>query len=176
MIARTAVLIATVLSAIPGARAEAIATARALFADAWKQGECNQMLEQALNNSRYHELGGGYALGMVLCSFIPDWESQVLFLVAPRTSGRPQLLSFRVWRRDSGSFEPTSVLSLPQYHPETKTITSEMRYARRGTCGSIGEWTWTGQEFAMTGYWEKPDCDDSEFDRDERFRIFPPKP
>ncbi len=28
----------------------------------------------------------------------------------------------------------------------------------------------------MTGYWDKPDCnDDSEFDRGDRFRVFPPK-
>jgi hypothetical protein len=28
----------------------------------------------------------------------------------------------------------------------------------------------------MTGYWDKPDCnDDTEFDRGDRFRVFPPK-
>ena len=158
-----------------GARAEPAPTARALFEAAWKRAECNQHIDQALNNSRYHELGGGYSLGMVLCSYVPDWESQVFFVVAPRTSGRAQLLTFRVWRRDSRTFEPASALSLPQYHPETKSITSEVRYARRGTCGARGEWTWTGKEFALTGYWEKPDCDDDEFDRSDRFRIFPPK-
>jgi hypothetical protein len=44
-----------------------------------------------------------------------------------------------------------------------------------GDCGSAGEWAWTGREFKMTGYWDKPNCDGEEFDRDERYRVFPPR-
>jgi hypothetical protein len=43
-------------------------------------------------------------------------------------------------------------------------------------CAHAGEWTWSGTEFKMAGYWDKPDCnDESEFDRGDRFRVFPPK-
>ncbi len=71
---------------------------------------------------------------------------------------------------------PADVLSIPEYKPETKTIVSYRPYSSRGICGAAGEWTWTGSEFRMTGYWDKPDCnDESEFDRSDRFRIFPPK-
>ena len=41
--------------------------------------ECNQHIDQSLNNARYHELGGGYSLGMVLCWLGTSSESQILF-------------------------------------------------------------------------------------------------
>jgi hypothetical protein len=65
---------------------------------------------------------------------------------------------------------------MAEYDPDAKTITSYRRYSASRICGARGEWTWTGSEFKMTGYWDKPDCkDDSEFDRGDRFRIFPSK-
>ncbi len=157
---------------VASARAEPASSARAMFEAAWKQAECNQPIDMALNNSRYHELGGGYSLGMVLCWLGPSSETQILFLVAPRTGGRPQLLRFEEWR--DNKFQPADVLPMPEYNPETKTIASYRRYNSSGICGAAGEWTWTGTAFTMTGYWDKPDCnDDSEFDRSDRFRIFP---
>ena len=175
MIVRLLLVLAAVLGAGVAARAEAISTARTLFADVWKRAECNQRLEQALNNTRYHELGGGYSLGMVLCWLGPNSEYQIFFLVAPKTGGRPQLLRFEEWR--DKTFVATDVLSMPDYEPTTKTITSYRRYSSRGLCAHAGEWTWSGTEFRMTGYWDKPDCnDDSEFDRGDRFRVFPPMP
>ncbi len=109
------------------ARAEPISSARLLFSDAWKRAECNQGIDQALNNSRYHELGGGYSLGMVLCWLGRNSETQILFLVAPKTGGRPQLLRFEEWR--DKKFQPADVLSMPAYNPETKTIVSYRRYS-----------------------------------------------
>jgi hypothetical protein len=171
---RSLVLLMAVLGGTAAARAEAIATARLMFADAWKRSECNQIIDVALNNARYHELGGGYALGMVLCWLGPYSETQILFLVAPKTSGRPQLLRFEEWRGQK--FELSDVLSIPQYNSDTRKIVSYRPYSRRGVCGAAGEWTWTGSAFRMTGYWDKPDCnDESEFDRGDRFRVFPPK-
>jgi len=156
------------------ARAEPASSARALFEAAWKRAECNQHIDQALNNSRYHELGGGYSLGMVLCWLGRNSDSQILFLVAPRTGGRPQLLRFAEWR--DNKFQPVDVLPVVEYNSETKTIISYRRYSSSGICGAAGEWTWTGSEFTMIGYWDKPDCnDENEFDRSDRFRIFPPK-
>ncbi len=101
--------------------AEPAPTARGLFESAWKRSECNQGIDQALNNARYHELGGGYALGMVLCWLGPDSETQILFLVAPKTGGRPQPLRFEAWR--DKAFVATDVLPMPDYEPTTKTIT-----------------------------------------------------
>jgi hypothetical protein len=164
----------TALLSTGAASAEAIATARLLFADAWKRSECNQLMDTALNNARYHELGGGYALGMVLCWLGPNSETQMLFLVAPKTSGRPHLLRFEEWRGEK--FEHADVLPMPTFNSDTRTIVSYRRYSGSGVCGAAGEWTWTGSEFKMTGYWDKPDCkDESEFDRSDRFRIFPKK-
>jgi len=174
MKARVLLMLAVMLGTTAVVRAEAIATARTLFEGAWKRAGCNQGLDQALNNTRYHELGDGYSLGMVLCWLGPRSQSFVLFLVAPRTSGRPQLLTFQEWRNNT--FEPTEAVSMAEYHPERKAITSYVSYAGTGICGGAGEWTWAGKDFVMTGYWEKADCDDkSEFDRGDRFRIFPPK-
>jgi hypothetical protein len=156
------------------AQAEQAPTVRGLFESAWKRAECNQPIDMALNNARYHELGGGYSLGVVLCWLGPNSESQILFLVAPKTGGRPQLLRFETWR--DKKFAPADVVSMADYDPNTRRITSYQRYSSSGICAQAGEWTWSGTEFKMTGYWDKPDCkDENEFDRGDRFRIFPPK-
>lgn len=168
------ILMAMAMLGAAAVRAEPAPSARALFEAAWKRAECNRHIDQALNNARYHELGGGYSLGMVLCWLGPNSESQILFLVAPKTGGRPQLLRFQEWI--DKTFKPTDALSMVQYEPKTRTVTSYRRYSSSGVCGTAGEWTWTGTEFRMTGYWDKPDCnDESEFDRSDRFRIFPPR-
>jgi hypothetical protein len=159
---------------VAGAQAEPAPTALGLFEGAWKRAECNQPIDMALNNARYHELGGGYSLGMVLCWLGPNSESLILFLVAPKTGGRPQLLRFEEWIDQK--FTPVDAVSMADYDPTTRRITSYRRYRSSGICASAGEWTWSGTEFKMTGYWDKPDCnDESEFDRGDRFRIFPPK-
>ena len=103
-----------------------------------------------------------------------DSETQILFLVAPKTGGRPQLLRFDQWQ--DKAFVPADVLPMPGFEPTTRTITSYRRYGSSGVCGHAGEWTWSGTEFKMTGYWDKPDCnDDTEFARGDKFRIFPLK-
>jgi len=166
--------LATTMLGLSDAGAEPAPSARALFEAAWSRSECNQHIDQSLNNARYHELGGGYSLGMVLCWLGVSSESHILFLVAPRTGGRPRLLRFQEWR--DKTFEPTDALMMAEYHPDKKTVTSYRRTSGGGVCGGAGEWTWTGSEFKITGYWDKPDCmDDSEFDRGDRFRVFPPK-
>ena len=156
-----------------GARVPTRSTARGLFEAAWKRAECNQHIDQALNNARYYELGGGYSLGMVLCWLGPDSESQILFLVAPKTGGRPQLLRLQDGATRN-SCPPTALDGRVSSRNENDRQLS--RYSGSGICGAAGEWTWTGTEFTMTGYWDKPDCNDErEFDRGDRFRVFPPK-
>jgi len=170
---RMVLALVALLAATAHARAEAIATARSLFEGAWQRAECNQGIDQALNNARYHELGGGYALGLVLCWLGPRSEDLILFLVAPRTGGRPQLLRFDLWI--DNRFQPADKLPMASYDADARRITSFQSYGS-GICGQVGEWTWTGKEFRMTGYWDKPDCNDGrEFDRGDRFRIFPPR-
>ncbi|MBX9775301.1 MAG: DUF1176 domain-containing protein [Xanthobacteraceae bacterium] len=164
---------ATVLG-VAAAQAEQAPTVRGLFEGAWTRAECNQPIDMALNNARYHELGGGYSLGMVLCWLGPNSESQILFLVAPKTGGKPQLIRLEEWI--DKKFVPVDALPMADYDAAARRITSYRRYSARGICAAAGEWTWTGTEFKMTGYWDKPDCqDESEFDRTDRFRIFPPK-
>ncbi len=155
-------------------RAEQAPTVRGLFEAAWSRAECNQHIEQALNNAHYHELGAGYSLGMVLCQLQARTEAHILFLVAPRTGGRPQLLRFEAWI--DRKFQPTDLLTMAKYHPATKTISSHQSYGSSEICGAAGEWTWNGVELKMTGYWDKPDCKDNrEFDRSDGYRIFPPR-
>jgi hypothetical protein len=174
MFVRWVLLAMTVLGASE-ARAEAAPTVRPLFEGVWKRAQCNQEIEGSLNSATYHELGGGYSLGMVLCWLEPHWSSQILFLVAPKTGGRPELLQFQHWR--DNKFRSTDTLSVAEYHPKTRTVTSYVRYSGGGVCGvAAGEWTWTGTEFTLTGYWDNPDCREySEIDRSDRFRVFPPK-
>ena len=141
---------------------------RACSTAVWKQAECNQPIDMALNNARYHELGGGYSLGMVLCWLGPHAESLILFLVAPRTGGKPQLLRFQEW--GDKKFVPADVAldGRLQCRDEDDRQLSALQL-RAASARTAGEWTWTGTEFKMTGYWDKPDCDDERvrrFDRD----------
>ena len=168
------VLLAMTMLGVSEARAEAAPTVLPLFQGVWKRAACNQPIDMALNNARYHELGGGYSLGTVLCWLGPNSESFILFQVAPRTGGRPQLLRFEQWI--DKKFVPADVVPMADFDAAGKRITSYQRYRSSGICASAGEWTWAGTEFKMTGYWDKPDCKDgNEFDRGDRFRIFPPK-
>lgn len=154
-------------------RTEPAASVRGLFDGAWKRAACNQPIDLALNAARYHDLGGGYSLGRVLCWLGPRSESHILFLVAPKTGGRPQPLQFQFWRNQA--FVDTDVLPMAEYHTESRTLTSFIRYSGSGACGAAGEWSWTGAEFKLSGFWDKPDCKgDRAFDRDERYRVFPP--
>ena len=174
MIVRSMLVPIAMLGAVVAAGAETLSSARVLFDGVWKRAECNQGIDQALNNTSYHELGSGYSLGMVLCWLGPNSEYQIFFLVAPKTGGKPQLLRFQTWI--DKRFEPADRLSMPAYDDKRKALTSYERHSASGLCAHAGEWTWTGQEFSMTGYWDKPDCnDESEFDRGDRFRVFPPK-
>ena len=129
MIARWALMAVATLAA-SAAQAEPAPTARGLFEGAWKRAECNQHIDQSLNNARYHELGGGYSLGMVLCWLGPNSESLILFLVAPRTGGRPQLLRFEEWI--DKKFVPGDALSIADFNPQSGTITSYRRYRSSG--------------------------------------------
>jgi hypothetical protein len=173
MFSRSSIVLALVLGAMSVAQAAVSPAARAIFEGVWKQAECNQQIENALNNVHYEELGGGYSLGMVLCWGGAYQQSHILFLVVPKTGGRPQLLTFQQWT--DNKFEPANVLFMASYEAKTATLTSFMKGRGVGDCGSAGEWTWAGKEFRMTGYWDKPNCDGEEFDRDDRYRVFPSK-
>src|SRR5689334_3214826 len=96
MIARW-IAAAMAVSGVAAAQAEQAPTVLGLFEGVWQRAECNQLIDMALNNARYHELGGGYSLGMVLCWLGPHSESFILFQVAPRTGGKPQLLRLEEW-------------------------------------------------------------------------------
>lgn len=152
-------------------RAEPASSPRAAIEAALKTADCNQPLALSLNNVAYHELGAGYSLAMVPCWSGPYQESHMLFLIAPKTGGMPRLLLFDEWFEQK--FRPARVLWLAGYDIESRRLTSLMKFRGPGDCGAAGEWTWTGSEFRMAGYWYKADCDGEEFDRDDKFRVFP---
>ena len=56
MIARWVLMAATL--AAPSAHAEPAPSVRGQFEAAWQRAECNQPIDMALNNARYHVLGG----------------------------------------------------------------------------------------------------------------------
>lgn len=170
MLVRPSLFLVALLST-SAAHAAVSPTARAIFEGVWKRAECNQTIENGLNNVHYQDLGGGYSLGMVLCWTGPYQQSHILFLVAPKTGGRPQLLSFQQWIENK--FVPADVLWMADYDSNRKSLTSFMKSRGPGDCGSAGEWAWTGTEFKMTGYWDKPNCDGEEFERSDRYRVFP---
>jgi hypothetical protein len=155
------------------ARAEPVSSPRAVIEASLKTADCNQPLVQSLNNVTYHELGAGFSLAMVPCWSGPYQESHMMFLVAPKTGGMPKLLQFDEWT--DKKFRPARVLWLAGYESDTRRLTSFMKFRGPGDCGAAGEWTWTGSEFRMAGYWYKRDCDGEEFDRGERHQVFPPR-
>jgi hypothetical protein len=174
MVVRWTPALIAMLAAAAGAHGEVAPSARTTFEGVWKRAQCNQEIGQALNNVQYHDLGAGYSLGRVLCWMGPYQQSEILFLVAPKTGGRPQLLTFQEWR--DGQFVPADVLVMADYAESTRMLTSFNKFRGPGDCGALGNWLWSGTEFRMTDYWYKPKCDGIEFDTSgDSYRIFPPQ-
>ena len=160
--------------AADGARAEAsVLPPPKTLAAAMKQADCNRKVEQVINDAHIEDLGGGYTLAKVLCWMGPYQASDLLVLTGPSTKGVPRVLVFHDWV--DGKFEPTLAVMMADYDAPTKKLTSFSKGRGSGDCGTAGEWLWTGSEFKMSGFWSKPDCDGGEFERSERYQVFPPR-
>ncbi len=146
---------------------------RSVLAAALKTADCDVPLAEAADNLATYDLGRGRQLIEVRCWNAVYNFASILFLFDPSTPAKPRLLQFRVW--NGKAFEPSYALTLVQFDPDSLTLS--MRHLARGLgdCGTLGQWSWTGREFRMTGFWQKDECDGADFDIEDRWRVFPPR-
>ncbi len=110
---------------------------------------------------------------------IPCWQAayqagSILMAYAPNAPEEARLLRFPVPEGEGFTEKPS--LTLPDYDPVTRQITSLHRARGPGDCGTAGRWQWTGEAFALESYWDKPDCDAEPFDpfnAPEAWQVYP---
>jgi hypothetical protein len=146
---------------------------RSVLASALKTADCDVPLAEAADNLATYDLGRGRQLIEARCWNAVYNFASILFLLDPAVPAKPRLLRFQVW--NGKAFESNYALTLVQFDPDSLTLS--MRHLARGLgdCGTLGQWSWTGTQFRMTGFWQKGECDGEDFDIEDRWRVFPPR-
>ena len=143
---------------------------RAAIEEAFKDAtECTVPIEDAAEAPDSFDLGGGQTLFIVKC-----WGAAYQFgqiVIATDAAGKARLLTFRDW--DGKRFAPAKSLTEADFDPAKKTMNSFYKGRGIGNCGSMGEWTWTGNEFKLAKYFYKAKCDSRSFAGEKRWQIFP---
>jgi hypothetical protein len=151
---------------------------RAVVAAGMKRADCSRPLKDAMEGiSVAGDLGGKLKLVEVPCWSAAYQAGSILFVVDPAAPAKARLLRFQAW--DGKKLTSTFALTLPDYAADKKMLRSFHKGRGVGDCGTIGEWTWAGSDFKLTGTWIKDACDGEPFDDDaaaaEKWRIYPPK-
>lgn len=146
---------------------------REVIAAGLKQADCEVPLDEVTELDP-DDLGGGLKLVAVSCWRAAYNFGSILFAVDPKARDKARLLQFKMV--DNKKLTTTYSIDLPDFDAKKKTLSSYHKGRGVGDCGSIGEWRWTGQDFKLTGFWSKDDCDGKVFDtgaRDKKWRVYP---
>jgi Protein of unknown function (DUF1176) len=108
------------------------------------------------------ELGGGLKLVPLVC-----WRAANNFRLhlprrRPAAPQEARLLSFD--HPAGGKLRKEHTIVNFDYDPDTKTLGEYNKGRGLGDCGGIGQWAWTGSDFALKAYWIKDECDGEGFD------------
>ena len=144
-------------------------------------GPCEKPLAEAQEPVGTYDLGGGAKLIEIAC-WQAAYQAGSLLYVQDKAGAKLRQLSFQGWDEGKRKFASSWTLTLPDFDDSAKTLTSFNKARGAGGCGSVGQWRWTGRDFAMVAYWNKPHCDDGSFEPvgdpqpgDRRYRVFPKK-
>jgi hypothetical protein len=119
-------------------------------------------------------LGGGLELVAVSCWGAAYNFGHILFAVDPSAPAKARLLRVENPLPPSAEDGVTGyTVTNFEYDPETKMLGEFAKGRGLGDCGSIGNWLWDGENFKLTGYWEKEECDGEVLEPDEKYRIYP---
>jgi hypothetical protein len=160
------------------AKAEKPAVTRAAVAAGMKRADCSRSLKDAMEGINVMaDLAPKLRLVEVPCWSAAYQAGSIVFVVDPAAPAKARLLRFQAW--DGKKLTSTFSLTLPDFDAEKKTLRSFHKGRGLGDCGTIGEWTWAGSDFKLTGTWIKDPCDGEPFDDDEaaaeKWRVYPPK-
>jgi hypothetical protein len=148
---------------------------KALVEDAFKKGECEVELGEAIKDLETSgELSGGLHLVDVPCWRAAYNFGSILFALDSSAPEKARLLSFQ--RPEKNKLTSTYQLSSPGYDEKTKILSSFHKGRGVGDCGSSGEWRWNGNDFELKRYWNKDKCDGQAFDvetQPKRYLVYP---
>jgi hypothetical protein len=173
VVRRTAWVLVIWLVVGGGTRADPPLIPPSILGAGLKAADCDAPLAEAADNLEAYDLGRGRRLIEARCWHAVYNFASILFVLDPAAPAKPRLLQFQVW--NGTGFEPSYSLTLPQFDPDSQTLSMRHLGRATGDCGTIGQWTWTGTQFRMTGFWSKEACDGEDFDTDDRWRVFPPR-
>jgi len=149
---------------------------RAVIASSLKTADCELPIGKATEFDP-QDLSGGLKLVQVSCWSAAYNFGAILFAVDPKARDKARLLRFQTVN-DERKLETVYSLTLPQFDPKRKILSTYHKGRGVGDCGEIGEWHWSGKDFKLTGYWNKANCDGKAFDAETlnpKWRVYPPK-
>lgn len=147
---------------------------REAIAAALRQNDCETTDDEAIEDATTYDLDRNLKIVEVPCWHAAYNDGSLVFMVDPRRPSEARLMQFRNWSHDTKKWEPTSVLWNVEYKPKTKQLISFDKFRGIADCGSSGQYTWSGSEFKLTGFWVKEDCDGTDFKPGgARWRIYP---
>ena len=141
---------------------------------AFKKAECSIELQDE-ERTEVEELGGGLKLVEIYCWRAAYQAGSIFLAVDPKAPERARLLRFHEWSSDKSRLVTVYALSNPSFDAASKRMHMGHKGRGMGDCGVVGQWKWTGQDFMLMRYWNKPDCDGQPFDDDRKWQVYPPR-
>ena len=170
---RAAAIVLLAVMAAPAAAKETYLP-RGVIAAGLDAAGCDLPIDQVTEFDPQN-LGRALKLVQVSCWSAAYNFGGILFAVEPKARAKARLLAFQTVGTEK-KLETVYSLTLPRFDAKTKVLSAYHKGRGVGDCGEIGEWRWTGKNFKLTGYWNKPDCDGKVFDTDTRnakWRVYP---
>jgi hypothetical protein len=149
----------------------------AVLTAAMKKGDCSLKLKEAIEGIDTSQLAPKLQLVEVPCWRAAYQAGSIMLAVDPAAPAKARLLQFQHFANKK--LTTSYSLTMPAFDEATKKLRSFHKGRGLGDCGTSGEWTWTGSDFKLTGYWVKDPCDEEpmedEGDGAEKWRVYPPK-
>src|SRR5262245_1197910 len=168
---RITLVVAAVALAATSARAQDIKVPKSVLEAVWPD-ECTIELKDADTDNELQPLDGKLKLLEVYCWRAAYQAGSIFFAVDPAAPDKARLLRFAYWSTLKKRMDTMVSLASPDFDPNTKTLSMAYKGRGIGDCGQTGTWKWDGQDFRLTGFWSKPNCDGKPFDGEgKRWRV-----
>jgi Protein of unknown function (DUF1176) len=172
---RIAIAVVAVIALAQTARAsDPIKIPFTVVQSVFKTAKCTIELQDE-ERTEVEELGGGLKLVEIYCWRAAYQAGSIFLAVDPKAPEKARLLRFHEWSSDRKRLISVYSLSNPSFDAAKKTMHMGHKGRGMGDCGVAGQWTWTGKDFMLTRFWNKPDCDGQPFDDDKKWQVYPPR-
>jgi Trk-type K+ transport system membrane component len=137
----------------------------------WQKTGCEQSLRDT-GEKRAYPLDDTHSLLIAECWRAAYNFGYALFVINRRNSSDVRPLQLQDWNDKAKKFQNSANITSASF-ATTKTLTSFHKGRGVGDCGQKGEWKWRGENFQLTRFWIKDDCDGQPFLADKRWQVFP---